>query len=558
MNRLVWLLILGSAAATAQVSGPLVSGPAHMAVSETIAVIASQGRADAFGVQEIGRTRESNLRKDMQSGLQGAKSDAVAANVSVPANTPYAQTATYQPLGVALGVSFEGLGLGTPGFVIGSIPPEPTIGVSPTQVVQWVNSVFAVYDKAGNRLLPAPGFLNSNAIWQGLPANSLCRMSFGFNPVVQYDRVAQRWILSQTAFEDDFRRNSQCIAVSTTSNALGSYALYDYNFGTSYPDDSRLGVWPNAYFWTYDTFEAGRLFTGARACAYDRAAMIAGLPAMQICFNDPQRNALQPADLDGTNLPPAGAPNYLMSLDFGFPHSLELIKFAPDFITPANSTFDDGLGGGPFSAVAFRMDANSRSACNDGNPSGPLFNVYECVPQRGTTQPLFSFGDRLMSRLVYRNFGTHDALLFTQAIDDSAGNNAHLRWWEIRRPGAALPEVYQNSTYRPTNEARWSGSAAFDKLGNIAIGYSVSSASIYPSIRIAGRRKSDPKNLLRAEVSVKTGTGSQTRNSAWRDSTMQIDPSDDCTFWYTQEYIFTTGDANWATRIASFKFPNCN
>ena len=164
-----------------------------------------------------------------------------------------------------------------------------------------------------------------------------------------------------------------------------------------------------------------------------------------------------------------------------------------------------------------------------------------------------------MYRLVYRNFGTHDALLFTQAVDNVAGSTANLRWWEIRNPGANPPVVYQNSTFRPNADARWMGSAAFDKLGNIAIGYSASSSTINPAIRIAGRRRTDPKNLLRTEVTVQQGTGSQTGTlTRWGDyTTMQIDPSDDCTFWYTNQYLATNGSFNWRTRIASFKFPNC-
>ena len=165
-----------------------------------------------------------------------------------------------------------------------------------------------------------------------------------------------------------------------------------------------------------------------------------------------------------------------------------------------------------------------------------------------------------MYRLVYRNFGSFDALLFTQAVDNVAGVSAQMRWWEIRSPNANPPVVYQNSTFAPDNTFRWMSSAAFDKLGNIGIGYSASSSTINPGIRIAGRRRTDPKNLLRTEAVVQNGTGSQTTSlERWGDySTMQIDPANDCTFWYTTQYIGTNGTFNWRTRIASFKFPNCN
>ena len=165
-----------------------------------------------------------------------------------------------------------------------------------------------------------------------------------------------------------------------------------------------------------------------------------------------------------------------------------------------------------------------------------------------------------MYRLVYRNFGTYDALLFTQAVDMTGGapSKASMRWWEIRKPNANPPVVYQNSTYIPDNTLeRWMSSAAFDKLGNIGIGYSISGTTMNPSIAVTGRRKTDPKNLLRTEVMVQAGGGSQTTSLArWGDySTMQIDPADECTFWYTTQYIGTSGTFNWRTRIASFKFP---
>ena len=164
-----------------------------------------------------------------------------------------------------------------------------------------------------------------------------------------------------------------------------------------------------------------------------------------------------------------------------------------------------------------------------------------------------------MYRLVYRRFSTYDALLITQAVDVVAGATANLRWWEIRNPNANPPLVYQNSTFVPDTDARWMSSAAFDKNGNIGIGYSASSGTMNPAIRATGRRKNDPLNELRTEVLVQAGGGSQTTGlSRWGDySTMQLDPVDDCTFWYTTQYIGANGTFNWRTRIASFRFPSC-
>ncbi len=558
MRKLLLVLGLGSTAAFAQVSGPIVDQPAFMALSDTMVNIGQQARTSAFLQRDFRPSRNHDVDKAqlVLEASQAATSRLAAQVVTVPVPAPYAQTATYQPLGAPIGTNFEGLGLGTPGFGISGAPPDTTLAVSPTQIVQWVNSQFAVYNKAGVPQLPAPGFLNGNAIWAALGASSLCATTNRGDPIVQYDRINQRWILSQFAFNAGFSQNSQCIAVSQTSNALGAYNLYEYSFGNVLPDYGKLGVWTDAYYITYNMFTTGSSFAGGRACAYDKAAMLAGTAAVSVCFNSTQRFSYLPADLDGTTLPPAGAPNPHISWNWAFlanaPYTMQVTKFKPNFVTPALSTFNDGFGGAPLSTVNFPLDATTIAACGDSGNA--------CVPQLGTVQLLDTLGSRHMYRLVYRNFGTHDALLVTQAVDPAGPVPAALRWWEIRNPNAAAPIVYQNSTYNPGGtDSRWMSSAAFDKLGNIGIGYSVSSAAMNPAIKVTGRLRNDPKNLLRTEVLVQAGGGSQTTTlSRWGDySTMQIDPADDCTFWYTTQYIGANGTFNWRTRIASFKFPNC-
>lgn len=561
MNPLRSPVLLGlliAVPAFAQQSGPMVSMPAHVATTDSIANIARQGDAMAFPLREFRVSRKHTMPR-ATAELRAAKMSDIQPLLTVPANTPYTQTANYQPLGAPVLKNFEALGVGTPGYSVSGAPPDTTLAVSPTQIVQWVNSQIGIYDKNGNSLLPAPGYLNGNQIWAALPAGSLCRQFNRGDPILQYDKFAQRWILSQFAFNADFSQNAQCIAVSTTSNALGTYNLYQYNFGVLLPDYGKLGVWTDAYYITYNMFNVGaNTFNGGQACAYDRAAMIAGLPATQICFNSVARFSFLPADLDGFNLPPAGTPNFHLSWDWyntAPPYTMQITKFKPNFAVPGLSTFDDGMGGAPFSFVGFNLGNGTLAACNDLSVPGGS----DCVPQLGTATALDSLADRHMYRLVYRNFGAHDALLFTQATDNVAGVAADLRWWEIRKPGSNAPVVHQNSTYRPSGDFRWMGSAAFDKVGNIGIGYSASSPTMNPAIRIAGRRATDPRNLLRTEVTVQVGTGSQTGNlSRWGDySTMQTDPTDDCTLWYTTQYIGSNGSFNWRTRIVAFKFPNC-
>jgi hypothetical protein len=558
---------LSASASMAQVSAPIAIAPAFTALSETLVNTAQQARNNPFLRQEpmIDRVLQSGkilpqVDVNVQANRRALAITAARVGI-VTAPLPYLQTATYQNLNIVRGASFEGLGLGTPGFSVAGAPSGATIGVSPTQVVQWVNSQIAVYDKAGIPLLPAPGFINGNAIWSSFDSASLCRTTNRGNPMVQYDRISRRWILTQFAFNSDFSKSSTCIAVSVTDDARGAYYLYEYSFGNKLPNDAKLAVWTDGYYITYNLYTSGSSFAGARSCAYNKAVMLVGGPTPDaVCFDMPAgssqvRFAILPGDLDGTVLPPAGTPNPQLSWNWAFtaaaPYKLQLSKFKPNFATPALSTFDDGFGGASLSSVDIQLDSSTVAACND--------NAGPCVPQLGTTQLLDSVGSFLNYRLVYRNFGTHDALLFTQAVDPSTSPVAAVRWWEIRNPNAETPLVYQNSTFTPGDESRWNSSAAFDKRGNIAVGYSASSPTLNPSIRITGRLRNDPKNLMRTELDLQAGTGSQTTTlNRWgQQSTMQIDPADDCTFWYTTQYLATNGTFNWRTRIASFKFPNC-
>lgn len=554
MRKLLTLALLGPIAAMAQVSAPLVSSPSAMATTDSLASIAMQAQTSSFAVGAFRPRREHSRDKAQVVGL--AQSGLVAPSLSFSAGVAYQQTATVQALTAPLGVNFEALGVGTPGFSITGAPPDTTLAVSPTQIVQWVNTQFAVYNKSGTPLLPAPGFVNGNLLWQAMPATSLCRQFNQGDPIVRYDPMAKRWIMSQFAFNDSFTDNAQCFAVSTTDNALGSYNLYEYNFGTVLPDYGKMGVWHDAYFMSYNMFPASGGFSDARACAYDKAAMLSGAPAVQICFANPDNFSYLPADMDGTRLPAAGAPNVHVSWNWynvGPPYTMQLTKFKPNFTTPALSTFDDGLGGATLSSVNILVPG-TLAPCNDSGAGA-------CVQQLGTASTLQTLGDRHMYRLAYRNFGSYDALLITQSVDPDGGGarRAAVRWMEVRNPAANPPVIFQNSTYDVDSTSRWMSSGTFDKLGNIGIGYSASSSAINPGIRVAGRLKGDPKNLLRAETVVQAGTGSQTGTAnRWGDySTMQIDPADDCTFWYTTQYYGTTASFSWRTRVASFKFPNC-
>jgi hypothetical protein len=441
---------------------------------------------------------------------------------------PVRQTTTVPPPTPPVSQSFEGLGNGQYGFSVTGAPPDTEGSVGATQYVQWVNTSFAIFNKSNGALIAGP--TAGSTLWSGFGGG--CQTNNDGDPIVLYDKLAQRWVFSQ--FSVSTTPYLQCIAVSTTSDATGSYNRYSFQY-TNFDDYPKMSVWPDAYYETFNMFAGGTTFTGADACAYNRAAMMAGTTATQVCFQQSTAvGGLLPADLDGTTAPPAGSPNYL--LYFGT-NNLNLFKFHVDFSTPANSTF---TGPTVINVAAF----------------SPLCSGGTCVPQPGTSNTLDSLADRLMYRLAYRNFGNHESLVVNHSV--TAGSAGGVRWYEIQNPGGT-PVVAQQSTFAPDSSYRWMGSIAMDQAGDIGLGYSVSSSSVSPSVRFTGRVPTDPASTMEAEVNMVTGSGSESAGlTRWGDySAMQVDPVDDCTFWYTQEYMKTTGTFNWNTRIASFKFPGC-
>ncbi len=453
------------------------------------------------------------------------------------------QTSAGPLAGTTNGLNFEGIGdtSNTPSNPCNCAPPDTNGAVGATQYVQWVNTAFAVYDKTTGAL--APGFPKAgNALWAGF--GGACQNSNDGDPIVQYDKLANRWVMTQFAVSST--PYTQCIAVSTTSDATGTYNRYAFSYGTQFNDYPKLGVWPDGYYVSYNIFNNGQTFAGSKVCAFDRSKMLTGASGVtQQCFQlSTSFGGLLPSDLDGTTAPPAGEPNFFMN--FGA-NSLNLWKFHVDFINAANTTF---TGATNIAVAAFN------AACSGGG---------SCIPQPSTNNKLDSLADRLMYRLAYRNFtGTdaHESLVVNQSV--TVGNKrtgiTSVRWYEIRNPNGA-PTVFQQGTLGTGDGIhRWMGSIAMDKQGNIALGYSASSGSVKPSIRYTGRLVTDALGTMQTENTIQAGGGSQTGTlHRWGDySAMTVDPVDDCTFWFTSEYLKTNGSFNWSTRIASFKFPGCS
>jgi hypothetical protein len=440
-------------------------------------------------------------------------------------------------------VNFAGVGKGDYGFSPDAAPPDTNGAVGAFQYVQWVNESFAVFDKSTHLVTYGPAA--GNTLWSGFGGG--CETNNDGDPIVQYDKQNNVWIFTQ--FSVSTTPFLQCVAVSTTSDATGPYNRYAFSYGNQFPDYPKLGVWPDAYYVTYNMFNNGVSFAGPRVCAWDGAAMRAASPSVrQVCFQLSNGvHSLLPSDLDGKQLPAVGTPNLLARITTS--SALQFWQFSVNWANPSSST----LTGPTTLAVAAYTQT-----CSGG----------DCIPQPGTSQQLDSLADRAMYRFAYRTYGGYDWWVLNHSVATSIVRNravgSAIRWYELRRSAgsASTPTVNQQGTYAPDATYRWMGSIAKDKLGDILVGYSVSSSTVPPGIRMAGRPGdgSLASGLLGAENVVQNGGGSQTSGlNRWGDySAMSVDPVDDCTFYYTNQYQKANGTFNWSTRIATFKFPSCS
>lgn len=465
-------------------------------------------------------------------------------------------------------------------------PPDPVGDVGPNHYVEMVNLVFAVYSKSGALLL---GPADTGTLWTDFAVPD-CTDPSG-DPIVVYDQLADRWILSQfttRGFDPPFTAPFyNCVAVSTTGDPTGTYYRYAFitqpdlvDGGYFFPDYPKYGVWTDSYVLTTRDFGFDDRY-GISVYGLEKNKMLNGLPARAVQFfldSDviPLNligDGLLPADIDGKQKPMA------------------------DAAIPIVGTQDDGAGyGATFDAiniwdlrVKWRSTPTASLALNTQLPVAGFDSIFpcgvvagtlppssrDCLPQPGITNgsqylDILSYRQRPTWRLAYRNFKGHETLVTNQSVEAAPGV-AGVRWYEVRRV-AGTYSVYQQGTYAPGDGVhRWMGSAAQDKKGNMALGYSVvngdapgSGTEVYPGIRYTGRLAGDPLGTLPlGEGTIINGSGVQrTTNSRWGDYTsLNIDPVDDCTFWYVNEYYTAAGQASspagWQTRVASFKLPGC-
>ena len=465
-----------------------------------------------------------------------------------------------RPVGMSMPppiANFEGVN-----NVNGVLPPDTQgdIGNDPATgtkyYVQWINLSFQIWNVT-NPTTPVSvyGPAAGNTLWSG--TGTICESNNDGDPITLFDHLANRWMMSQFAlgFPNNFH---QCIAVSATADPTGAWYLYDFQTSTTMMNDyPKFGIWSDGYYMTVNQYDGSTFgWGGAGVAVFERLAMLNGLMARMIYIDAGavtlDYGGMLPSDLDGP-APTAGAPNYFMEWDdstwLGDPtDTLRIWEFHTDWTNPTNSTFGANAS----------YDPNYTVATTNVDPDLCGFS-RNCIPQPGTTIRLDAISDRLMYRLQFRDFGAYQTLVSNHTVDSTGTDVAGVHWFELRNTGAGWT-LNQDGVYAPDTDNRWMGSAAMDDSGDIALGYSVSSSTTYPSVRYTGRLAADPAGqMAQGETSLIAGSGSQTHYaSRWGDySMMAVDPTDGCTYWYTQEYYGTTSSAGWQTRIGSFKFPSC-
>ncbi|MFQ5741208.1 MAG: hypothetical protein ACE5JX_19585 [Acidobacteriota bacterium] len=462
-------------------------------------------------------------------------------------------------------LNVEGLNDDDNASIIGGriVPPDTEGDVGVNYYVQWINLIFAVYSKDGTDCADGsatPGCIATgggpfagNRLWSGF--GGFCETNNDGDPIVLYDHLAGRWFFSQFSINQGI----QCVALSQGGDPRGPYDRWEFVVSPGQNNDfPKFGLMPDAYYLSLRDFPSGATF--ASAVAFDRAAMLVGAASPTFvkfglpCLAGNCPDGIEPPHLEGP-APPPGTPGFFTRAwddDFDGPltgaDGYRVWKFVPDFVTPASSTFSEEpfVVGSPF----------------DSTMCG--FFQRNCIVQPSPGERLDPVDELQMYRAQFRHFADRDSIVLNTTVDATGTNVAGVRWAELRDTGSGW-FLHQDGTYAPADgENRWLGSAAMDGSGGIALGFSVSSSSTFPSIRYTSRTAADPLGMLPGgEVELIAGSDVQTSSfNRWGDySALSVDPTDDCTFWYTQEYqaddLDGRTDFDFKTRIGSFKLPSC-
>jgi hypothetical protein len=453
---------------------------------------------------------------------------------------------------------------------------DPNGAVGTEQYMEWVDGYYQAYDK----VTFAPVWSTPQAPSQLPWTNSDCQ-SISVDTIIIFDRLDSRWVIGGHTPGPFY----YCVAISNTDDLTSStLAWYTYSFYLNpilgansvgrvyYPDYTKIATWADAYYITIDLEDPSNEYQeiGIMACALDRTNMLTGgTPRPMQCFSNPSPiptvgalylgHSLVPADIDGTTAPPVGREEFMVSIQnppndgvSTTSDSLNLWAFHVDWTTPSNSTFTES---------SLPVPTYTPGCYNPKNVSWTI-----CVPELSDKTPgvgyyIDSVGDRLMQRLAYRNFGTYESFLVAHAVKVGTSNQqTGVRWYELR--GSGVPSLYQSGTVNPNAAVyRFMPSIAQDKLGHAAVGYSVSNNSyLHPGIKAAWW--SLATDSTPTEMWIQAGLGDyEVKSGEWGTFTsMTVDPVDECTFWYVNQYLPSTQTATsftWSTRIAHFKVGSC-
>ena len=416
-------------------------------------------------------------------------------------------------------------------------PGDPSVDVGPNHVVQMVNgssgAYIQVYDKSGTPIGAQVYFDNFMGMAGGKG-----------DPIVVYDERADRWLLSEFAATG----NVLHVAISTTPDPTGTY--YTYTYATAdFPDYPKYSIWNDTYIVTTNE-------SNSRIYALDRASMLTGTSGTAQVFNMVNFGtigfqAATPVSLNGTTLPPAGAPAMVMRMrDDAWTgvttDALEIWNLDIDWTTPANSTLAQNVSlvmGAPF----------------DSELCG--YTSFACIDQPGSTTNLDPLRELLMNRIHYRNFGTHESMVTCHVTDVDGSDHAGIRWYELRRTGGASGSwsIYQEGTYSPDGYHRWMPSIGISASGNIGLAYnltgSVGGNDIFPSLYYTGRKECDPLGTMtEPETVIVQGSAAANSNRYGDYNAMGLDPADGETFYFTGMY---NPAASWSTRIGAFSIESC-
>jgi len=413
-------------------------------------------------------------------------------------------------------------------------PPDTCGDVGPVYYVQAVNTSIGIFDKTTGELISATTFDAFFPAQIGEP----CDNNNNGDVIVLYDKYNQRWFIMDFAWEPNESSGSYfSVAASKTSDPTGDWWTFCLQADNTLMDDyPKCGVWNDGIYITANMFEFNGDWQFAKIWALKTPDIYNGtLVAQSVIDNDYHAWSLLPVNAKGPNNPPANAPCYLYAVDadeFGSQSSdaLYVWTYDVDWNDSKKSVWTGPVlieGVAPFGLTA----------------TG--------IPQPGTSTTLDSLYGRLMYPANYINYHTHQSVFLCHLVE--INNLRSMRWYEIRIDNG-ISTLYQQGTYAPDSLHRWMGSICGDMNGNIVMGYSVASTALYPSIRYCGHSADDSPGVMgQGEASLTEGSGYQGSYSRWGDySHMTLDPDDNETFWYTQEY-FTTSGNDWQTRIGAFK-----